>query len=961
MRKVLIAVVVLIILVIAAVLALPHIIDVNQYRGQIQAELQKRLNRPVQLGNMDLSVIPLAVRVDNVSIGDDPNFHSNTAFAQVQRLDVHVKLFPLLAKNIEVSSLSLQRPKIELIRNASGVWNFASLGHNSNAPQANQVPPSQPAQQQQPTQPSPASEAASQGGFELSELQIADGQIAVTDYQKHQSRAVYDHIDLTLKDYAPNKPFALDVTAHLPGKGTQTLQLSGKGGPINDSQMLNTPFSGTVKFNEVSLAGAQKFLNTLALENSDAVITGSTDFSTGSGKASAKGSLKLNDAVIHGVNVGYPIQADFDVADDLNTDIIQINQGELKLGSTPVSVKGTLNTRPTPMIVDVNFSTNNASIQEAARLASAFGIAFSPNTKIAGQITANVHAQGPTDHLALNGNVNGRNLEVTGSDIPQPVKVPAIDLAMTPQDIRSNSFTATSGATTLAGQIALSQYATPSPNIDATLKTVNGKVEELLSIAKAYGLGATEGMSGSGSVSLDVHATGPIKNSNAMNFSGTGALQNASIKTPQLTQALNVKNANLQFTQNLANLNNLVASLGSSNANGNLSISNFQAPNLRFALNVDKLIVAELQKITASAPAPAPAKKAEANWSLVPRADAAPAAQPQVSLLEKATGSGTISVGSVVYDRTTLTNVKSNVSLDHGVIQLSPLTAQVYGGQINGAISIDERHPTAAYTVNAKLTGADANQLLSAVSNNKDTVYGTLAANVNQTFSTPASGDITQTLNGPFAFTLTNGKLMKIDLLNELSKIGKFGGGSAKGYTAISQMSGTFQVQNGVAQTNDLKAALDVGTMAAQGLLNLVNETLNMHLTAVLDSGFSKSVGGTGVGGYLNTALANQKGELVLPVIITGTMSHPVVAPDVQKIAQMKVNNILPTAAGVLGGKNANVGGIVGSLLGGGQQQGQQQTAKPGQQKQPQQNDLNNAINNALGGLLGGSKKNPHQ
>jgi uncharacterized protein involved in outer membrane biogenesis len=957
MRKLLIAVVVLVVLVVALVLVVPHIIDVNQYRGQIQAELQKRLNRPVQLGNMGLSVIPLAVQVDNVTIGDDPAFHSNVPFAQVQRLDVHVKLLPLLAKNIEVSSLRLERPRIELIRNASGVWNFANLGHNSTAPHANQAPPSQPAPQQ-PSKPSPASQAGSQGGFELAALQITDGQIAVTDHQKHQSRAVYDHVDLTLKDYAPNRPFALDVTAHLPGKGTQALQLSGKGGPINDAQLLNTPFHGSVKFNEVSLAGAQKFLNTQALEHSDAVITGSTDFSSGGGKASAKGSLKLNDAVIHGTTVGYPIQADFDVADDLNTDIIQINEGALKLGGTPVSLKGTLNTRPTPMIVDVNFNANNASIQEAARLAAAFGVAFSPNTKIAGQITANVHAQGPTDHLALNGNVNGRNLEVTGNEIPQPVKVPAIDLAMTPQDIRSNSFTATSGATTLAGQIALSQYTTPSPNIDATLKTVNGKVDELLSIAKAYGVKAVEGMSGSGNVNLDVHATGPIKNTNGLNFSGSGALRNASIKTPQLTQPLNVKNADLQFTQNSATLNNLAASLGSSNASGNLSVSNFQSPNLRFALNVDKINVAELQKITSSAPAPT--KKTAANWTVVPSADAAPApAQP--SFLDNASGSGTVAIGTLIHDRTTLTNVHSNVNLNHGVIQLSPFTANVYGGQINGAVSIDERQPTATFAVNAKLTGADANQLLSAVSNTKDTVYGTLAANVNQTFAAPASGDIVQTLNGPFAFTLTNGKLMKLDLLNELSKIGKFGGGGAKGYTAISQMSGTFQVQNGVAQTNDLKAALDVGTMSAQGLLNLVNETLNMHVTAVLESGFSKSVGGTGVGGYLNTALANNKGELVLPVIITGTMSHPAVAPDVQKIAQMKVNNLLPTAAGVLGGKNAGVGGIVGSLLGGGQAPGQQPQpgAKQGQH-QPQQNDLNNTINNALGGLLGGGKKNPH-
>lgn len=956
MRKLAIAVVVVIVLILAAALLLPHLVDVNQYRGQIQTELQKRLNRPVQLGNMSLSVVPLAVQVDQVTIGDDPNFHSDVPFAQVQRLDIKVKLFPLLAKNVEIRSLTLERPKIELIRNAAGVWNFASLGHNSNAPQANQAPPAQPGQGQQPGKQSPASEAGSQpGAFELGRLQINDGQIAVTDFQKHQSRAVYDHIDLALKDYAPNKPFSLDVTAHLPGKGTQSLQLSGTGGPINDAQMLNTPFKGSVKLNEVSLSGAQKFLNTQALENTDAVISGSADFSNEAGKAAAKGSLKLNDAVIHGVQVGYPITADFNVTDDLTNDIIHISEGALKLGSTPLSLQGTVNTRATPTVLDVQVSTSNASIQDAARLASAFGVAFNPNTKIAGEVTANIHAQGPTDKPVLNGNLSGRNLEVTGGEIPQPVKVPAIDLAMTPQEIRSNSFTATSGATTLAGQLTLSQYTTPSPNVDATLRTVNGKVDELLGIAKAYGVTAVDGVSGTGSVTIDVHAVGPIKNTNAMTFSGTGALQNASIKTPTLTQPLNVRNANLQFTQNSANLTNLAASLGSTNASGNLSVSNFQAPNLKFALSADKVNVGELEKITGGGAAPK--KKAEASWSLVPTADAAPAAA-QPSLLELATGSGTVGIGSLVYDRTELTNVKSNVNLNRGVIQLNPLSAQVYGGQVNGTITTDVRRTPVTYAVNAKLTGADANRLLSAVSNSKDTVFGTMAANVNQTFATPESGDVVQTLNGTFAFNLSNGRLAKIDLLNELSKIGKFGG-SSKGYTAVSQMSGTFDVRNGVAQTNDLKAALDQGTLAAQGAINLVNEGLNLHLTAVLNKGFSQSVGGTGVGGYLNTALANRNGELVLPVIITGTMSHPIVAPDVQKIAQMKLDNVLPTAAGVLGGKGG-AGGILGSLLGGQQQQAQPGAKQPAAQQQPNQNQqLNDTINNALGGLLGGNKKKP--
>ena len=946
MRKLIIAVIAVVVLILVLIFCLPYFVDINQYRGEIQAQLQNRLHRPVQFGALSLAVFPLRVEAQNVVIGEDPRFHTTLPFAQVGEMDISIKLLPLLTKTISISSLTLKRPQIELIKDAAGVWNFSGIGRP--APSTVATVPAQAA----PAQPAPANN--SESAFALDELKITDGQIAVTDLQKHQPREIYDHIDATVNDYAPNKQFSVDLAAHIPGKGAETLSLAGKAGPINQANMVSTPFDGKLKLNEVSLAGAQKFLNSAALEGSDAMLSGNTDLVSSGGKMAAKGSLKINDAVVHNIQVGYPITADFDVTDDLATDVIQIKQGELKLGSTPLNVSGSLNTRNTPSVADLNISAKDASIDEAARLAAAFGVAFSPNAKIAGKLTANVHAQGPTNNLALNGTVNGRNLEVTGKDIPQAVKVPALDLTMTPQEIRSSPFTATSGATTLAGQMTIAQYTTPSPTVDATLKTVNGKVDELLNIAKAYGVSAVEGMSGSGAISLDLHATGPIKNTEAMNFSGSGAIQNATLKTPSLTQPLSVRNANLQFTQNSINLTNINAALGSTNASGNLSIANFQAPRLTFALAADKINVTELQKLTASSK-PAPAKKAEASWSLVPTAEAAPAPQP--SFLDMATGTGTIAVGTLIYDRTQLTNVHSGVNLNHGVVQLNPLTGQVFGGQINGSITADLRHEVSSFAVNAKLTGADANQLLTAIANMKDTLTGTLNATMNQTFSTPASGDVTQTLNGPFTLNLTNGKLMKIDLLNELGKIGKFGGGS-KGYTSISSMSGTFDVHSGVANTNDLKAALDVGTMAATGTINLVNEALGLHLTAVLDKAFSQSVGGTGVGGYLNTALGNKNGELVLPVIITGTMSHPVVTPDVQKIAQMKLNNIVPSAAGLLNGKGG-AGGILGSLLGGQPQQGQQQQQQqPNKQAQPSPQQQ---LQNALGGLLGGSKKKPPQ
>src|SRR4051794_15579574 len=146
MKKLAIVVVVIIVVIVGLLLALPHIVDVNQYRGQIQSQLQQRLGRPVQLGELSLGVFPVRVEANNVTIGEDPNFHSTAPFAQVSQLDVSVKLLPLLSKNVEIDSLELKRPKIELIRSAQGAWNFSSLG---NAP----APANAPATPQQPAKP----------------------------------------------------------------------------------------------------------------------------------------------------------------------------------------------------------------------------------------------------------------------------------------------------------------------------------------------------------------------------------------------------------------------------------------------------------------------------------------------------------------------------------------------------------------------------------------------------------------------------------------------------------------------------------------------------------------------------------------------------------------------------------------------------------------------------------------
>jgi uncharacterized protein involved in outer membrane biogenesis len=1091
MRKLGIAIAVIVVLLIAGALLVPRLIDVNEYHSQIQSQLEKRLGRQVTLGNMRLRLFPPAFDVETFTIAENPQFATNRPFATAEKLAVSVEFWPLLHKKVEVKSLELDRPHIELLRNEQGVWNVATLGH-APAP-ALPVPAPAPAQKTpprgrlpksapQPT-PTPAVSTTTQpkepaGQFSMANLFINDGQVAITDLQKHQSRAVYDHIDLNLSDFAPNKQFSLKLTAHLPGEGKQTVMLEGKGGPIQQADMLNTPFDGTLRMDQVSTGAAQKFLNSQALNGIDSVLSGDAKVTTSSGKLSSSGSIKLDDTRIRKVNVGYPITLNYDVTDDLTNDVIQVRKGNIKLGSTPITIAGTVNSKPNPSQIDLKLTASNASIVEMARLASAFGVAFDPGADVKGTVNADLQVRGPANKPAMNGQISAKNLDVSGKDIPQPVHVNDIELTLTPDTIRSNDFAASAGSTNVNANVTLSNYSGNNSTINAALRAPNARLGEILNIARAAGVSAVNGVSGDGALSFDVHAQGPtkkmsaldisgtgkisnanlklpsltkplqvrnsdiqfnknsvvlqnvsvglgqatangavtlrnfeapvvqftlnaggplgeildlartagvsavegisgdgnltlavkgqgpIKNTSALDLSGTGKISNANLKLPSLTKPLQVRNSVIQFSKNTIGLQNVNAGIGQTNATGTLALRNFDAPQVQFTLNVDKVNVTELQQIFNAAPAqPKRAALERGFWSIVPKAEAqAPANNnPQPSLLTKMTGGGTVTIGVIQYDDLLLNNAHSNVTLDHGMIRMNPVTADVYNGKENGAITIDMRQPQPVYTVNLKTETVDANTLISSVSDLKQTLYGMLASNVNASFSSSSASSIARSLNGSMAINLTNGKLMNVNLLHELASIGKFLGANfdaAQNFTNLAQLTGNFDVKNGVAQTNNLNAVIDGGTLAAAGLVNLADQSLNLHVTTVLKKELSQQVGGTQVGGYMNTALANNQGELVMPVIITGTFQHPHVAPDVQQIAQMKLKNMLPNTknpaeltTGILGavlgqknqggaaGQPANgqpkggIGGILDTITGKQQQQNQQN--QPQQQQNP--------------------------
>jgi uncharacterized protein YhdP len=280
------------------------------------------------------------------------------------------------------------------------------------------------------------------------------------------------------------------------------------------------------------------------------------------------------------------------------------------------------------------------------------------------------------------------------------------------------------------------------------------------------------------------------------------------------------------------------------------------------------------------------------------------------SLLNSTTGSGKLQIGTLKAQEMILTNVSAQVQLNHGLVTLSPLSSQIFGGSINGNISADMRPQTPLCSAKVKLAGIDANALMSAVSSMKNQLYGSLSGNTDIRFALASSNDLAKTLNGSLAFSLAKGELKNVNIQSELAKAGKVLGNSslegAGNSTAIKELSGTLNIANGVATTNNLKGALDNVSLTATGSFNLVNQDVDMHATATLP-------GSSGLG----IVLANSRGQTVVPVIVTGNLTHMNFVPDLVAIAKMKVSglgSLLGIPTGQQDGKSNNP---LDSILGG--------------------------------------------
>lgn len=209
-------------LLIAAVIMVALLFDLEKYRPQIEQQVAKATGRNFKLGgDLKPSIFPwVGIRLSDLHLGNPAGFEEED-FISVADFEVRVKLLPLLSRNIEVKRFVMKQPTIVLEKRKDGKGGWEGLGTTGDTPTdaSNKAP-----------------EATPSSGLPIKKLQV--GEFAITDGriiwldQAGGNRKEIEQINLTLTDVSLDQPIGMAFSAVADKK---PIALNGTIGPVGEA------------------------------------------------------------------------------------------------------------------------------------------------------------------------------------------------------------------------------------------------------------------------------------------------------------------------------------------------------------------------------------------------------------------------------------------------------------------------------------------------------------------------------------------------------------------------------------------------------------------------------------------------------------------------------------------------------------------------------------------------------
>ncbi len=399
--KIVLAVILVPVLLIGGlVLAIPYLVNVDTYRGKIQEKAEASLGRKVTIGQIRLSIFPLALRVEKLGVGEDPAFGAGD-FATVDAVLVRVGLSALLDRKLDVQSVEAVEPSVHLIKNAKGEWNTDSLSQQKVNPTA-----------------AAGGAVASAPQYEIALLKLSNGKLTITDRSKHKAtEQVFNNVNLSLDHLAPGKPVDFDLTVGIEPKGE--IGMKGRAGPVTEGNPPRMPLTAHVKLDGVDIAKL-----TAPNTTTQGLLSGAFDIDHDGRTARADGTAKIErlQASLKGRPSAAPVEAKYEVEYTPASEVLHLRSVAVNVGSAVGHISGVVN-RKTPPDSRLSIKADNAALVEIGKILPALGILLPNNATFAsGTMTHTAELRGALD-APLNGQatLNVQKAKLNGYNIGEKV------------------------------------------------------------------------------------------------------------------------------------------------------------------------------------------------------------------------------------------------------------------------------------------------------------------------------------------------------------------------------------------------------------------------------------------------------------------------------------------------------------------------------------------------------------
>lgn len=352
-------------------------------------------------------------------------------------------------------------------------------------------------------------------------------------------------------------------------------------------------------------------------------------------------------------------------------------------------------------------------------------------------------------------------------------------------------------------------------------------------------------------------------------------------------------------SQSDVSLKGFALTLDQTQAQGDLAVVGFADPDIQFQIGIDNLnadrYLPPAEKEPAGTAAQQPKQKARKGKKARQTAQAArerPARLP-MKALRKLKLKGDLSIGQLVLSGAKMSDIRLSINARNGKLNLNPTEFKLYKGSYKGKLALDASGKQARVQLDTALNGVQAEPLLvdltgesrvSGIANFQASLHA-VGANSNQ---------LKRTLTGQGRFAIDEGiyrgidigqTLANLEIMLESKRAQKVKEGKQ---TRFDQISGTFQVKNGVVTNDDLVLTGEGFRVTGKGVLgNLTTERIKYDLLAkAVERSATRNQSRYNLGGYS------------IPIACDGNFEDPSCDPDYGSIL---VKAGIKAATGIVG------------------------------------------------------------